>query len=196
MRRLLPPILLTLVVACSKGGDSAGPSATSSASPASAASVGHPSGAAPAVAAAAPSGSGSDLHCDKLIPADLRAKYFQGMELKESGQTPHDCLFAAPGIEGASKQVSVGYRCGQTLSDAAVASGLAGLRTMDKGAKDIPGLGRAALDVTFLGNHQIHVYDDKTPCVVTLGFGKPYPANAQEIARAVLGALTPAAIGK
>jgi hypothetical protein len=158
--------------------------------------MGQPSGAASLAAAAAPSSSGSDLHCDKLVPADVRAKYFQGTELKESGRTPHDCQFAAPGIEGASKQVTIGYRCTHGFSDAAIASGLAGLRTTDKAAKDIPGLGRAALEVTFLGNRQIHVYDDKTPCAVTISFGRPPPANTQEIARAVIAALTPAAIGQ
>jgi hypothetical protein len=196
MGRLLPLALIAALAACSKSGDSNAPSPAAGASGSSAHAAASASAASAAATAESAGGGSLDLHCDKLVPADVRAKYFSGMELKESGRSPHDCLFAAPGIEGASKQVSIGYRCTQGFSDAQVTSGLAGLRVSDKAAKDIPGLGRAALELTFLGNRQIHVYDDKTPCAVTLGFGRPPPANTQEIARAVMAALTPAAIGK
>jgi hypothetical protein len=193
MGRLLPLALTAALAACSKSGDSVAPSGASGSSAHAAASA----SAASAVATAGSAGGGSlDLHCDKLVPADIRAKYFSGMDLKESGGTPHDCQFVAPGIQGASKQVTVGYRCTEGFSDAQIRSGLAGLRVSDKDAKDIPGLGRAALEITFLHNRQIHVYDDKTPCAVTVSFGTPPPANTQEIARAVIGALTPTAIGK
>jgi hypothetical protein len=73
-----------------------------------------------------------------------------------------------------------------------VNAALASVRATDKSGKDIPHFGRGAVEVDFMGaQDQIHVFDDKTPCKLIVGFDNPPPANTIEIARAALAAIKP-----
>jgi hypothetical protein len=183
--------LLACALACSKSGGSTAPSTTGAA------------GSATTVSAATASHAGlpaaSDLHCDKLVPSSLRAKYMQGMELTEiaAGGAGHICDFQAPAANAGHDQVHVSYLCDHASSDDDVQAWLNALRmTQGKSIKDMPAIGRTAVEGDFLGKRQIHFWDSKTPCFVIVDFGGHPPASTQEVARALFDALTPASIGK
>jgi hypothetical protein len=139
------------------------------------------------------------LTCDKLVPTAVRDKYMAGMKLKESGSptsTTHSCDFEDP--KEMFKQVFTSYTCGRKVDDAGMKLALETVKGTDpkgKTGKDIPNLGRGAVEVKAMGaTWQIHVYDDKTPCSVVVGFGLTPPDNRVDIARGILAALTPESI--
>ncbi len=134
--------------------------------------------------------SGS-MSCANLLPDSVRDKYMAGMTLKESGsRSSHSCNFQDP--SNPTKQVLVSYDCSRHVDDAGMKVALEAVKGLDpKTGKDVPSLGRGAAEVKAMGvSWQIHVYDDKTPCRVVVGFGTTPPDNRVDTARAVLGSLT------
>jgi hypothetical protein len=119
----------------------------------------------------------------------------QGMELTEI--RGGICNFHAPAANAGHQQVNVFYSCDQASSDGDVQAWLNTIRmTQGKSIKDMPAIGRTAVEGDFLGKRQIHFWDSKTPCFVMVDFGEHPPANTQEVARALFDTLTPASIGK
>jgi hypothetical protein len=193
--RILTTVLVAAVplLACSKP-DSGAPSSASTTTQASTPPTSPPPGAPAGKGAGV---NGYELHCDVLVPEAIRTKYMPGWKLVEQGHAPHECNFTdSKGTIPA--EVIMSWDCHEKRVDAiGMKAALDAIKATDKSGHDIPNLGRGAVEVKFMGAaDQIHVFDDKTPCKITFGFGIAGPKTGQvDIARAVVAATTPAAVG-
>jgi hypothetical protein len=163
-------LLLFLLCACDKKEEPQTTQARAAPSAASSSNAGHPWMQA----------------CDAFLPPNLRATYLANMTVT-AAQGP-TCTFE----DNSHKRIRFAYNCLRRVDDDAMRSALASVRDSDPSGKDIPNLGRGAVEVNFMGaQDQIHVFDDKTACKLLVGFDNPAPPNTIEIARAAVLAIRP-----
>lgn len=173
------------LLGCSKKHDNAGdvPAAKPAAKPAT------PVGGAEATP---PPGAPGKLNCDKVVPKDLREKYFAGFEWTDS-PAPVDsigeCKFHKDKLEG-----SITVTCNDNM-DAAMQASIDGIKKTMPEAKDAPGIGKGAVyipgdkvgDVT-LGN-QMTAWDDDSNCSVHVNV--PAAEDVKAVTKDMLAALPP-----
>lgn len=139
--------------------------------------------------AAAPAAPGNPT-CDKLVPASLRDKYFAGFEAKdEESAGGRSCSF----INATQGEVYLYSVMCVDWDDATFQTTMERGKKSMKNAKDLPGIGKAAyVGETPIGP-MIQFRDDDTNCYGTL----TAPADkAPELAKELVGVLTPAIVGK
>ena len=169
-----PILLALLVVQCNHPSGDAAPAASSSASSPSSAAVASSAPAQVASAVTPPSPQLPEYQCDNVITAAFRQKHgFANMKLNQGSKRGSiNCHYVDE--KAPMKQRGFTFECGRQPSDDSIGIKRQTFATMAKDTVDVK-VGRAGFAGTAMGVPQIEVWDDKSPCQLTITFGMETP---------------------
>lgn len=134
------------------------------------------------------------LHCETLLPGDVRDVSLPGFTLQEARPCP-TCgpVCTLHSATEPDVRASVTYDCQARYSGADADTLLA--PTLKAGGSEVSGLGRAAARrPTVQGMLQVVAWDDDTPCAIIVTWLGGDPERALDVERLALHAATPQSI--